>query len=379
MIMNFIFFSTSDNFHEFHRKREIEAISERAGKESKALLFNKPKFFLRGLINKDVDKDKSKRTKVLIKNLYILLPLKIALKNALVRYLFIELPIKYQINKNKKSLGDGDFYHIFYKPDQFLYLPKRNSVYINYDNYKMDKSYFFSHSSIFDKTLRNCIENSFLSLFSSYTLLHEMNSKLINKAYYYPNAIDRSLVEHSICIQKKSHSNKMTIGFVGQIDESFDELLLEEIATNLKDSTIILIGPVSNPLVLELVKKYENIYALGFVQYDDLANYIKTFDVGICPYKKNEFNRYRNPLKIYEYFSYGVPAVSVQCDIDSELTNILSVSNNYTQFVNDIKKECFSNNHHKSVLRKQIAAQNCWDDRANFLFNLIEKKNASDI
>lgn len=376
--MNFIFFSTSDNFNKFHRKREVDAITNSLEHGRKAILFNKPIFFLKKLL-KPKERLINDNQKLIVKNLYIFLPIKLAIKNIFLRYLFIDLPVKLQINKAKVALKrvEDTCYHVYYKPDQYLYLPKSNAIYINYDNYKMDENYFFAQSEHFDDTLRKCIKNSFLSLFSSYKLLHELNVKLNAQSYYYPNAIDRTLIDLTKNYDDNEQFNieKIVIGFVGQIDNSFDEMLLEEIAIKFKESSIILIGPVSNLLVLKLIEKYENVKSIGFVEYERLGEYINSFDVGICPYKNNHFNKYRNPLKIYEYFSYGKPAVTVECDIDLSLSGVLSISNSYTEFLNNINKEHHSNSLEKSMIRKQIASQNCWDNRAAFLFELIEKNN----
>lgn len=61
--------------------------------------------------------------------------------------------------------------------------------------------------------------------------------------------------------------------------------------------------------------------------------------IWICPYKNNDFNKYRNPLKILEYFSYRVPAVMVKCDISKEMSCLVSIAETYDKFMQGIEYE----------------------------------------
>ena len=58
------------------------------------------------------------------------------------------------------------------------------------------------------------------------------------------------------------------------------------------------------------IKEYKNAKFVGEVDYKDVPNLIRNFDIGIIPYKLNSFNLGTNPNKFFEYSAIGVPCIS---------------------------------------------------------------------
>jgi Glycosyl transferases group 1 len=57
--------------------------------------------------------------------------------------------------------------------------------------------------------------------------------------------------------------------------------------------------------------KFQNLHALGWKRPEELRSYIASFDVGIMPYDCFiEKNLHCAPLKLFDYFLYGLPVVS---------------------------------------------------------------------
>jgi len=96
------------------------------------------------------------------------------------------------------------------------------------------------------------------------------------------------------------------------------ELLLHLARTRSKVS-FILIGPVfSGPggpderdrVLIGELKSCGNVHWLGMKPTNELPPYVKAFDAGIIPFKDRDFNRRRDPLKLYQYLAAGIPVVS---------------------------------------------------------------------
>lgn len=376
--MNFIFFSISNDYQTFHRKREIEAIADLVSKNDGGVIyFQPPVFFLKKLILiiKRLFKNKiSHKNSVKICGLYTLLPLGLVNNNNFAMNIFVTLPIRLQIKLAKnRFLTNKETLNWFYKPDQYLlYKDLGPYIYLHYDNYSGDKNYKFSLDKRFEYTLMECIKNSLVTLVASSKLFLKYKDICQDKVIYYPNAISRSLLGDELFEQE---NNSKIIGFIGQIDSSFDNVLIEKISDKYRDFTIYLIGPVKNDRVNDLVESKNNIISTGYIEYEELSNLIKKFDIGICPYKKSEFNQYRNPLKITEYFSYGIPIVSVACDIDPKIVDLVGVAYSDDEFIDLIDKELKSNNLEKVNQRKSYAEENCWDNRATLVLNKIIELN----
>lgn len=376
--MNFIFYSVTGDYSSFHRRREIEELVVKSA--GKALYFNNPQFFLKAIYNKIKRKGndkKEKKTKGPIKvgDLITLLPVSLALKSDFLMYIFVTLPIKLQVFFAKRCFfNDEKYINWFYKPDQYTYLKSNGEyIYLHYDNYKEDSNYKFSDNDKFDVILKLCVEASLITLISSLKLYERYKFFDNKNIYYYPNAISRELVYTGEL--KMNEKPQKKIGFIGQLDTTFDFELIEKIALHYKTYSIFLIGPSKHIEAVNRLKDIKNISLLGFLSYEQLAEQLVNFDLGICPYKESEFNQYRNPLKIMEYFSYGLPVISVSCDISKDTSNLISVVDNHAQFIHEIENELSRDTLDKRYARQSIAKANCWDNRAEFILNKLSLWN----
>ncbi|TMP13889.1 glycosyltransferase [Pseudoalteromonas sp. S2893] len=376
--MNYIFYSVTGDYNSFHRRREIEALVTKSA--GKALYFNNPKFILKVIYNKFKNKGKNKvgekaKGNIKVGDLITLLPVSLALKSKFLMLVCVTLPIKLQVYFAKKYFFNGEKYiNWFYKPEQYTYLKNNGEyIYLHYDNYKEDRNYKFSSNKNFDVILKLCVEASLITLVSSSKLYERYKSFDNEFIYYYPNAISRELVYSGVL--KMNEQPQKKIGFIGQLDSTFDYDLIKKVALHYTTYSIFLIGPDKNKEAVNELKDIKNISLLGFLSYEQLAEQLVNFDLGICPYKESEFNQYRNPLKIMEYFSYGLPVVTVSCDISKDISNLISVVDDHTHFIKAIENELSSDTLEKRYARQSIAKINCWDNRAEFILNKLSLLN----
>ena len=101
---------------------------------------------------------------------------------------------------------------------------------------------------------------------------------------------------------------KPVIGFVGTLQDWVDLDLIGEIARRHPDWSVVLVGR----LLVDMapLARFPNVHVLGARPYEQLPDYLRGFDVGIIPYKVSDQLVFRNPLKLREYLSAGLPVVT---------------------------------------------------------------------
>jgi hypothetical protein len=135
---------------------------------------------------------------------------------------------------------------------------------------------------------------------------------------------------------KKKYGNNYIV-FVGTINIDVNLVLLQELASTLKEQRIIIIGPLiitgSDRLLFHELCALPNVTYLNRISSETLKNYISQGKVGIVPYKKKRTeNIHRTPLKIMNYIENNLPVVTT---LNYELTEL----NNKCIFVSDSNEE----------------------------------------
>jgi UDP-galactopyranose mutase len=99
------------------------------------------------------------------------------------------------------------------------------------------------------------------------------------------------------------------VGFFGVIDERMDLALIDGVAATRPDWHIVMLGPVVKIDPASLPQRV-NIHYLGSKRYEELPQYLASWDVAILPFARNEATRYISPTKTPEYMAAGKPVVS---------------------------------------------------------------------
>jgi glycosyltransferase involved in cell wall biosynthesis len=167
------------------------------------------------------------------------------------------------------------------------------------------------------------------------------------------------------------------IGYVGGIHRHFDTEMLASMAKARPDWSWVLIGPAQIPL--NGLKRMPNVHCFGARAHEELPQYISHFDVGIVPYRQNEFTSTVIPTKINEYLAMGKPVVSTnlpEVTAFNQKHNVLITSPNQpTAFLSSIESalllptEDGLANH-----RRRVAMLNGWDLRIERVSSLIEEE-----
>lgn len=131
----------------------------------------------------------------------------------------------------------------------------------------------------------------------------------ISDTYLAPNAVDQEEIFPSEAEPADiSHIPHPRIGYVGVIYQRFDRELFYRLAKENRDWSFVLIGPVVENWVIE---KYPNIYLLGGRPHWVLADYYKSFDAALIPYRDDvKMSLSCDPVKLYEHICCDLPTVT---------------------------------------------------------------------
>lgn len=98
------------------------------------------------------------------------------------------------------------------------------------------------------------------------------------------------------------------IGFIGGIDgHTFDQDLFLRVARRIPEGQFVLVGACTLPPGW---CNLPNVTLLGRRPYEAVAEYMASCDVLIMPWRKNDWIRACNPVKLKEYLAVGKPVVS---------------------------------------------------------------------
>jgi glycosyltransferase involved in cell wall biosynthesis len=239
--------------------------------------------------------------------------------------------------------------------------------------YEMMDDYGRIHAERQEQILKSeiwLINNAALVIATSQALYDK--AKDINKnqnVELIPNGVDYDFFQRAEAESGKKAEKGRTVGYVGAIDRWMDLETIEYIAEERKDLSIVLVGPIR-------VKKYPkriNIEYVGPVGYSRIPYFCNSFDACLLPFKPGEFADTINPIKLYEYFALGKPVIAYKMRELSQHGKLLYIGGDKHDFLQKLEEALSENGLRISGLRKQVARQNDWTDRAIKINEVINK------
>ncbi len=142
--------------------------------------------------------------------------------------------------------------------------------------------------------------------------------------------------------------------------------------------SLILVGPEDStgPPPKEAwraLRTLPNVHYLGSKPYGELPAYMAAFDLCLVPYIEDEFNRYSNPLKIYEYLATGKPIVSTAIPEVERFGGLIRVARDYEEFERAAEEALAEDDGQRAAACQEVAAANSWSARAEGAIAYIEE------
>lgn len=165
------------------------------------------------------------------------------------------------------------------------------------------------------------------------------------------------------------------IGFAGALHSTVDFGLLEKVATERADWSLMLVGPVEHIArkdseILGRIRRRGNVYYLGAKTPEELPDYIKCFDVALMPYRIGPLTASGDSLKLYEYLACGLPVVSTAISAARRLIPLVEVAEDVSSFVSAIERvlKCPDGFHEARLM---VARNNSWDRRIDEMSEIV--------
>ena len=263
---------------------------------------------------------------------------------------FLPTPISYKI----KNFSNADL-NIYYCANEMKGIQNKN---IQID--KIEKLFFKESDITF------VISNN----------LKTKASKFSKSVFFLPAGVELNKFNFKKIKKIIPVSGKPVIGYIGAITEVFDIDLLGFISKQNPNLNFILIGRVYADVTK--LKKINNIFFLGEINHSKLPAYLKGFDVGIIPYKVNNFTNSVYSCKLNEYLSMGLPVVSTNLKetkiYNKNHKNIISIAKDYSKFSEKINENLLNNSQYKINDRVSAAKNNSWESRLKYFNHLLNDK-----
>lgn len=171
------------------------------------------------------------------------------------------------------------------------------------------------------------------------------------------------------------------IGYIARLDERFDTESLEAIARARPDWSLVVIGDAAfqhaeSRARFEAFARLPNVHALGGRPRESIPAYTKGLDVCLLSYKTENWGRFVQPIKAYEYLAIGKPIVSTRIEAVLDFGGLVRVADSPQGWIEQIEAALAERGPEWQERRRDYARANTWDRRVEELVALFESRLA---
>lgn len=223
-------------------------------------------------------------------------------------------------------------------------------------------------------TQKKLIIASDIALATAKKLVHDF--KVYNElSFELPLGAPDFKINHDSEAVLRKRDGKIKVVLLGYIDKVKTPVRLLLKILSIENTELYLIGPIKDNILEELYPTHK-VHALGPQTGEMLSKTLTEMDVAIAPYYMEDSNTGRTPNKMWQYLAAGKPAV---------ITNLPNVrhwnfpegtvykANTDNEFVEMVQIAYQEDSTALIKKRIELAKENSWDKRAEFLIELINQ------
>lgn len=223
-------------------------------------------------------------------------------------------------------------------------------------------------------------------VFATSRFLYNRLARLNKHTFLVENGFEKSVFDQKEypLVPELENIHGPIIGYVGAVHDWIDLGLLENVARSLPQAHFVLVGPISNSAQAEAqgLRQLNNVLFLGAKKHHDIPSILKYFTVAIIPFKITPLTRAVNPIKLYEYWSMGLPVVATKTEelIELECYGPLLLSEGIDDFVRNVSGIISGHQvRHDSRQLQDFLDDHTWPSITNRVIELINNvKKVSD-
>ena len=161
------------------------------------------------------------------------------------------------------------------------------------------------------------------------------------------------------------HLKKPVIGFIGGLNMRLDLKLLIPLIKNNPNWNFVIWGPIQDNVKIKRLVSFPNVITGVSNDKSEIPSLISQFDIGMIPYDvSQDFNKYCYPMKLFEYFSMGIPVLTTPIKELSYFSDLVYIAKDSNDWEIQIKK-ILSYPWPKDKINKQkkLAMENSWKNK----------------
>jgi glycosyltransferase involved in cell wall biosynthesis len=209
------------------------------------------------------------------------------------------------------------------------------------------------------------LETADLVLFSSQGLMDRYGA--VKRGILVRNAV--SAAEFQAGWQAKApapqfQTEPLVAGYVGALDSWFDVEAIEQSAALYPQCRFVLAGRIEFDPIRRL-SALPNVELTGEILYSQLPELLARFRIALIPFRINPLTLMTNPIKLYEYFSCGLPVVSTPLPEAQAMGDLVYVGTNPADFARQVGRALEEDDPRQRARRREIAVRESWTARAH--------------
>jgi glycosyltransferase involved in cell wall biosynthesis len=171
------------------------------------------------------------------------------------------------------------------------------------------------------------------------------------------------------------------VGYFGVLDEHIDWPLIDALAAAHPEWRFVFVGPCYKVEPADLPRR-ANVRYLGQRSYDDMPQYLRSFDVAIMPFARNPDAARFGSTRVLEYLGAHLPVVSTSGarDLTRLFHDRLRIGDGVAAFGDAVEaaiREAPAERVRRAQLADEMVGAQSWDNTVARMWQLIEEKLAT--